>query len=42
MITRGNPEQLRPQGDRRGRIGILICNAPYVPTDEIAFMPPEA
>ncbi|HEY6786768.1 MAG TPA: putative protein N(5)-glutamine methyltransferase [Trebonia sp.] len=26
----------------RGRIGILICNAPYVPTDEIAFMPPEA
>jgi release factor glutamine methyltransferase len=26
----------------RGRIGIVICNAPYVPTDEIAFMPPEA
>jgi release factor glutamine methyltransferase len=26
----------------RGRVGILICNAPYVPTDEIAFMPPEA
>jgi release factor glutamine methyltransferase len=26
----------------RGRIDILICNAPYVPTGEIAFMPPEA
>ena len=26
----------------RGRIDILICNAPYVPTAEIAFMPPEA
>ena len=25
-----------------GRIGVLICNAPYVPTAEIAFMPPEA
>jgi release factor glutamine methyltransferase len=25
-----------------GRVGILICNAPYVPTTEIAFMPPEA
>jgi release factor glutamine methyltransferase len=26
----------------RGRIDVLICNAPYVPTTEIAFMPPEA
>jgi len=26
----------------RGRIGILIANAPYVPSDEIALMPPEA
>ena len=26
----------------RGRIGVLICNAPYVPTAEIAFMPTEA
>ena len=26
----------------RGRIEIVICNAPYVPTEEIAFMPPEA
>jgi release factor glutamine methyltransferase len=25
-----------------GRIGVLICNAPYVPTTEIAFMPAEA
>lgn len=25
-----------------GRIGVLICNAPYVPTSEIAFMPAEA
>lgn len=26
----------------KGRVSILICNAPYVPTEEIAFMPPEA
>jgi release factor glutamine methyltransferase len=26
----------------RGRIGVLICNAPYVPTEEVAFLPPEA
>jgi release factor glutamine methyltransferase len=26
----------------RGRIGVLICNAPYVPTDEVAFLPTEA
>ena len=26
----------------RGRTGVLICNAPYVPTTEIAFMPAEA
>ncbi len=29
-------------GALRGRAGILICNAPYVPTTEIAFMPAEA
>jgi release factor glutamine methyltransferase len=23
-------------------VGIAICNAPYVPTGEIAFLPPEA
>ncbi|MCU1659649.1 MAG: putative protein N(5)-glutamine methyltransferase [Pseudonocardiales bacterium] len=26
----------------KGRIDILVANAPYVPTDEIALMPPEA
>jgi release factor glutamine methyltransferase len=29
-------------GDLRGRIDLLLVNAPYVPTDEIASMPPEA
>jgi release factor glutamine methyltransferase len=26
----------------RGRVDVLVVNAPYVPTGEIAFMPPEA
>jgi release factor glutamine methyltransferase len=26
----------------RGRVAVLVANAPYVPTDEIAMMPPEA
>ena len=26
----------------RGRVGILICNAPYVPSQEVAFLPQEA
>lgn len=26
----------------RGRVDVLICNAPYVPTSQIAFMPAEA
>ena len=26
----------------RGRVGILIANAPYVPTGEVALLPPEA
>jgi release factor glutamine methyltransferase len=26
----------------RGRVGVLICNAPYVPSPELAFLPPEA
>jgi release factor glutamine methyltransferase len=30
------PERLR------GRVDVLLVNAPYVPTDEIAMMPPEA
>jgi release factor glutamine methyltransferase len=25
-----------------GRVGVLVANAPYVPTDEIELMPPEA
>lgn len=29
-------------GRLRGRIGVLAANAPYVPTDRIASMPPEA
>jgi release factor glutamine methyltransferase len=29
-------------GVLRGRIDVLICNAPYVPATEIAFMPAEA
>ena len=28
--------------DLRGRVGVLVANAPYVPTAEIALMPPEA
>ncbi|WP_084003703.1 putative protein N(5)-glutamine methyltransferase [Agromyces aureus] len=28
--------------DLRGRVEVLAVNAPYVPTDEIAMMPPEA
>jgi release factor glutamine methyltransferase len=26
----------------RGRVGLLICNAPYVPSPEVTFLPPEA
>jgi len=29
-------------GALRGRIDVLVANAPYVPTDEIDLMPPEA
>ncbi|GAA4701639.1 putative protein N(5)-glutamine methyltransferase [Nocardioides conyzicola] len=29
-------------GDLRGRVAALVVNAPYVPTDDIALMPPEA
>ncbi|MGD0700671.1 MAG: putative protein N(5)-glutamine methyltransferase [Trebonia sp.] len=29
-------------GGLRGRVGILICNAPYVPTGDVAFLPSEA
>ena len=26
----------------RGRVGVLICNAPYVPSGDVAFLPSEA
>lgn len=29
-------------GALRGRVKVLLCNAPYVPTDKIRTMPPEA
>ncbi|MFF0743024.1 putative protein N(5)-glutamine methyltransferase [Streptomyces sp. NPDC004111] len=29
-------------GSLRGRIDVLVANAPYVPTDDIALLPPEA
>jgi release factor glutamine methyltransferase len=28
--------------DLRGRIDVLVANTPYVPSDEVALMPPEA
>jgi release factor glutamine methyltransferase len=28
--------------DLRGRVDVLVCNTPYVPTDAIGTMPPEA
>jgi release factor glutamine methyltransferase len=28
--------------DLRGRVDVLLANAPYVPTDEVGLMPPEA
>ena len=32
----------RAAGGLRGRADILICNAPYVPTGDVAFLPAEA
>jgi release factor glutamine methyltransferase len=33
----------QPLPDRlRGRVGVVAANVPYVPTDEIGFLPPEA
>jgi release factor glutamine methyltransferase len=29
-------------GALRGRVDVLVCNAPYVPSTEVAFMPAEA
>lgn len=28
--------------DLRGRIDVVVANTPYVPTDDVAFLPPEA
>lgn len=40
-VTRGDLFGALPEGVR-GRVDLLLCNAPYVPTDAIATMPPEA
>ena len=40
-VHEGNLYDALPDG-LRGRISVITCNAPYVPTDAIAFMPPEA
>ncbi len=40
-LHRGNLYSALPP-DLRGRIDVLAANAPYVPTDRIATMPPEA
>jgi release factor glutamine methyltransferase len=29
-------------GDLRGRVDVLVANTPYVPSDEVVLMPPEA
>jgi release factor glutamine methyltransferase len=41
MVYQGDLFTVLP-GSLRGRIDVLICNAPYVPTSQIAFMPAEA
>ena len=40
-VHEGDLYEALPSG-LRGRVGILLANAPYVPTAEIALMPPEA
>ena len=41
--TVGEGDLYRPlPGRLRGRVDVLVANAPYVPTAEIALMPPEA
>ena len=40
-VYRGDLFDVLPPG-LRGRVDVLICNAPYVPSAEIAFLPPEA
>lgn len=40
-VTQGDLFAALP-GRLRGRVDVLVVNAPYVPTDAIALMPPEA
>lgn len=40
-VRRGDLFSALP-ADRRGRLDVLVANAPYVPTAAIALMPPEA
>jgi release factor glutamine methyltransferase len=40
-VYQGDLYQPLPAG-LRGRIAVLVANVPYVPTEEIAFLPPEA
>lgn len=41
QVHQGNLYDALP-GELRGRVDVLVVNAPYVPTGEIALMPPEA
>jgi release factor glutamine methyltransferase len=41
LVWEGDLYQALPH-DLRGRIDVLAVNAPYVPTDAVALMPPEA
>jgi len=40
-VTEGDLYGALPR-ELRGRVDVIVANAPYVPTDEIAFMPSEA
>nr|WP_218889294.1 putative protein N(5)-glutamine methyltransferase [Saccharopolyspora hordei] len=40
-VVRGDLYQALPAG-LRGRVRVLVANAPYVPTGEVGLMPPEA
>lgn len=41
QVYQGDLYQPLPES-LRGRVDVIVANAPYVPTDEIALMPPEA
>jgi release factor glutamine methyltransferase len=40
-VYQGDLDQPLPR-ELRGRVAVLTANVPYVPTEEIAFLPPEA